>query len=556
MKKQVRAFVGCVVLLFLVATPGQSLWSQDSSNDSRPVLVVSVASVERLIGDIEYVTRVSGWPAVGGFIRLITAPYVQDVDPTSPAGWLAALKDNKPSGVVFLGAANFPGILAKIEEQLVKPQDIGGGLLKLSLQQDYFLKQEGKWVYVADQVAHLGGVPADPSQFLGGLDKRYTLAARVDVGRIPRELRDGFLNQLRTGAERQLARDMADKPAAEQEQARQIAQQGLALLAALVADTDQVTVGWGTDSAGGKTFLDVSLTAREGTKLAEHMRNAAATPARFAGLAAGDNVVSLAYDLTIPPRVLALSLPAAAQARERLLKQIESSARIPGEEAKAALQEAVSTLGEVFVASLARGELHGGLVCKTTATSLQVAAGAAVVDGARLEPALRKLADGLGNQAGLPHVSFDVQSYQGTEFHRLRWTLPESRVIARQLLGPELELVIGTAPDHIGLALGTDAVELLTQVVDAAQASPASAGSPLSVSMAVRPLLALAQRLDSNPTVTAMSKAVSNSPGGDQLTLTARSLERGVVYRLEVQEGALCLIGELVKLRGTTGGEP
>ncbi len=70
-------------LLSLVLLP---LAATHAADPPRPVAVLSIASIDHLMGDFTYLTKLGGRSDVGGFIQMAGASFVQDLDRTKPLG--------------------------------------------------------------------------------------------------------------------------------------------------------------------------------------------------------------------------------------------------------------------------------------------------------------------------------------------------------------------------------------------------------------------------------------------------------------------------------------
>ena len=58
------------------------------------------------------------------------------------------------------------------------------------------------------------------------------------------------------------------------------------------------------------------------------------------------------------------------------------------------------------------------------------------------------------------------------------------------------------------------------------------------------------------PILAGLAEALQNGQGNDRIAITGTSIERGVTYRLEVEEGVLQLIGQAAKLQNARGRDP
>lgn len=541
----------CLVLA-LLAMVGLELRSgaAESANGPAPAVVVSVASVDRLMSDIGYLTRAAGMPQMGGFVTLVTSPYLGGLDTRRPSGMFVTLDGGEPSGVAFVAVTDFEAVLKRIEEQVGPREDVGGGVVKFAVQRDVFLKQQGPWAFIADKAAHLANLPQDPSQYLAGLDKQYTLAVRLNGRSVPPQAKQAAIAQVQADLERRLERELADKPQNERQQAEQIMRASSEMLVSLIQDLDQLTLGWGTDSPAGATFLETTVTAQPGTKLAEHAAKTGSMSFPYSGFQLPGTTVSLTYNLAVPPQVAKSAGPAVDGLRERAAKGIERDPKLTDEGAKRALKEGVQGLLDVLRASLEQGRLQGGAAVTLAPGAVRLAAGGFVADGAKVEQAVRKLVEAGRTDPNFPAVQFNAATHADVRFHTATVPVPAEELDARKVFGPQLDVAVGTGPQSAYLAIGQDAVGSLKKIIDGSNVAPTH-GTPLEMRASLAPILTFANEMQNDPTVDAMAKALQETKGRDNVSLTARSIERGVVYRLAIDDGILSLIGEVARLSGT-----
>ena len=161
-------------------------------------------------------------------------------------------------------------LLMTMEEQIGKPEELGGGVLKVAGNRPapMFIKEADGWAFVANRKEHLDDLPKDPVALLDGLDKKYTLALRVNIGNIPAGFREMAVSQLQQGLQDRVAQELNSEQA---EAMRKLGGLAVKSISQLIQETDHLTLGWEVDKAGKKTYLDVNFTALEGTELAKEM---------------------------------------------------------------------------------------------------------------------------------------------------------------------------------------------------------------------------------------------------------------------------------------------
>ena len=82
MKNLVSRLTKCALGLLLATVPSLAL----AQNAQKPAVVVSLASVDKLMGNVGYLTRVAGSPEVGAIITIMSGQYIEGLNTKQPAG--------------------------------------------------------------------------------------------------------------------------------------------------------------------------------------------------------------------------------------------------------------------------------------------------------------------------------------------------------------------------------------------------------------------------------------------------------------------------------------
>ena len=173
------------------------LAAAQAADPPKPVAVLSIASIDRLMGDFAYLTKLGGRADVSGFIEMAGASLVQDLDRTKPLGVLITIENDEPKGVGFLPVHDLDKVLTVVRDKFnANIDDLGDGIKKVALSKSAYLKQQGDYLFFSDQPKHLANLPTDPIAMLGGLDKQYSVGLRFYVQNVPQNLRDLALFQL------------------------------------------------------------------------------------------------------------------------------------------------------------------------------------------------------------------------------------------------------------------------------------------------------------------------------------------------------------------------
>ncbi len=103
--------------------------------------------------------------------------------------------------------------------------------------------------------------------------------------------------------------------------------------------------------------------------------------------------------------------------------------------------------------------------------------------------------------------------------------------------------MIGAGPKSAYVAFGKDAEGLLRQVIDQSATGANQELPSLQANVSLLPILKFIESVDENPQLGALVKSLEQT-GNDRISLTAKVIERGVSYRLEIEDGVVKILGE------------
>ncbi len=259
---------------------------------------------------------------------------------------------------------------------------------------------------------------------------------------------------------------------------------------------DQVVFGWGLDRTAEKTFVDLSVTAKSGTKTAEEMGLAAKAKTNFAGFRVPGAALAAAWAGPMP----AAKQEIAASVIEAVPRQgprghRKEDARGQAAAAKEVFNDAADLLQKIVKSGHSDGAATV-LVGPKAATGLLAGY---VADGALLDKILHTVAKAVvAEHPELEQfVKLDAEKSGSINFHKISIPIPanaEDREKAVQLIGEKLDIVIGVGKENAYLAVGRDALATLKKAIEGSARAGAKAVSPLEVSLAVKPMAACMPR--------------------------------------------------------------
>lgn len=533
-----------VAMTALLAQPFVQSVARAQAQEKPPAVVVSVASYDKMLADLRYGGDVAGASQYIGLLQFFAGGYTQAIDTTRPSGVLVNFDGPMPVVTAFVPVKNLQRLLDQLADQIGPARDIGNGVKQLDGPQPMFIKESGGYAFLTNAAENLDALPANPVALLGGADANYDVAVTVNVPSIPAELRDMAIEQIREGFDSQMEmqRLLADDEA-DIEMQEKLARSSIDGIVKLIQQTDTLSLGWAIDSQTQSTYLDFSMTAVDGTELAGQFNEMADVRTNFAGLLA-PAAVNIGAAGTMYPDDKEQAAIVLDSVLEKAEAEIDADEDLTDEargEAKRVLRSLISVIQE----TVEEGVIDGGLMLSTQADALQVIFGMHIADGAKFEQAVKELVELAKDEPDFPEVRLDAMQHGGINFHTA--TLPVNDDGARRVLGDTLEVVLGTGPKSVHVAIGKGAVDVLKQTIDVSAQSPNQEALPVQLTVSLTPLLRFGSRLEpNNAMLTSLLAALEKSPGKDQVSLTARSIPRGFTYRLDVQEGVLRMIGSAV----------
>ncbi|HTN74091.1 MAG TPA: hypothetical protein VL096_02550 [Pirellulaceae bacterium] len=513
----------------------------------KPVAVVSIAHVDKLLGDIDYLAKTGGAADAGRLVTLMAGPYVAGLDRTKPGGAYVLMEGETPIVVGFVAVKDLTMVLATLKDSLGEPKDLGDGVQQVGEGPiSVCIKQEGAFAFIAQDAKYLTNLPKDPIALLGGLEKTYSIAAKLNMKNLPQPLKEQAIKALQDGAAAAPADvdDPAQKELVEKLQANSIKQ-----MKALVEETDEITIGWAVDGVKKSTYIDFVFTAIDGTKLARTMAGLKDSKTNYSGFldAAAAFTMNLSSQSTDADEI-AQAVALVESMRGTMLKELGKDEDLEDDE-KAAATELIGTVVDVFKATLATGKADGGALALADEEELTFVAGGHVVDAAKLEAAIKKAVAFVQkkhpDELEDVEVEFDSGKHGGIRFHTISYTLDDEN--AEKVFGETLDVVIGFGDTSVYVAFGNEAEAALKKVIDQSAAAANKAVPPAQMNFALGPFMKFAASVEENPTTAMLAELADKFKGNDRIKINVKAISNGELMRFEVEEGVIQMIGEAAK---------
>jgi len=516
---------------------------------AKPVIVVSISSLNEMFGDIAAMTELAGQADFGRIAVGMGGIYTGGVDKTRPAGVVVSLDGTEPKVVAFVPVTNLKQFLGTHRETIGNPKDVGNGVLEIGSDrpQPAYVKEQDGWAYIGQSPTQFQNLPKDPSVLLGGLHKQYDIAVQVNMANLPAELRDLAVTQMKQGYKAAMETQNRNLDPNERKQAEMIGDAMLQSMTMFIEETEQLTLGFAIDGQAKKTFLEFGMTARPGTQLAKAMTGYGTTPSSMHGFVLPGSAASFIGAAPLSASDIEQGKALLAAARQQAMTGIDNDAGLPNAEARDSAKDIVGTLFDVLGATVAKGKMDLAGSVKLASKSLTLVGGVGVADGDKIEPALKKLVAMAGNGADIPEVKFNIATYAGVNLHKVVVSLNQGEQQVREIFGEKLEVFLGTAKDGLYLALGKDGEATLRASLDASAQQKNKPAPSAELQVSLSPILKFASSVESDPQLAQAAATSEKFAGKDHVIMNSRPVDRGFIYRLEIEEGIVQFVGEAIK---------
>ncbi len=545
-----RKLLSLLVLVMLLASGSPCL-----AQEAKPVVAVSFSGFDALRTDVGYLGKLMGNPELAQMLDGIIAMSTEGkglagLDTKRPWGAVLYSKDEEFSPAVFLPTTDIKALAATMTALNLPATDKGDGTYEvLSPMQSLTMKEQNGWAVMADKVETLANLPDDPTKLLGPLSGKYDLGVMAHVANLPEGIRQMIVLQMEAGA----MMGMQQQPDESEEQfafRKAMTDRSIQQVKTMMDELDQFMLGIKIDGEAGAGTIDVAISAKEGTKMAEQFAQVQNATTNFAGFDQPDATVSAVWSSKMTEEDKAQFKMMLDGVKSAAAAELEKQNL--GDEDMAVAKPLMTELFEVLEENIDAKTVDGGMVAKLGPDQLSFVAGGAVADGAKIESLLKRFVEQLvkENPEAREHMKLDSETHEGVALHVLSIpteAMDEGAEPMRKLVGDQIDLVIGIEGKSIYVAAGRSAVSELKQVIDASKAAPGKAVSPAKVTIAIAPILDMVEALADDESAKQMAgmmkMSLSQSPGKDHVKIETRPIARGSMTRITLEEGVLRLIG-------------
>lgn len=516
--------------------------------------MLSVASYQKVVKDLALLGQWSDRPEVAtaleGMISLTTGGKgLVGFDKTRPISLVVQTDGRRVVPYLLVPVTDLQKFLSVLEPLLEKPITKTNETYELSFQKGrklYVQARESKWAVGAESPQALAQVAQQiPPDLLKKLPEEWTVGISLLAKNIAPDQRRQWAQRLRRDA----ARELTPRPGESEEdfKIRKWLSEWLAdWLASLLDQVETLQIGVGVNAQSEALVLEMGLQPLQGSALAEAVQKSQSTPTAFPGILRPDAALSVHGVLRYPAGEFHQIAPLVEMLKVRALQRSR-----PGQTPEQAQwqRELTTAIFDLVEKTLKSGRTEGALSVVLQPDQFTLLAGAYVADGQAVEKLLertvaeaRKVRPAEVDQ----YVRLRAAKLEDVSVHVVRFPIPleaERREALVQMIGPEVELVIGTGRQRVYIGLGKEAEAALRSAIQKDAQGPQKV-APVQVRLAAKPVLAVLAEHGQPAQQKKARQLLGKISNKDQLRLAVESREGRFQLVLEIQRDVLAAIAQ------------
>lgn len=543
--------------------PGTAAKNQENP-DSGPLVVVTVASVERLLKQADVTFESAGRAELSETIGSVLERVgdLKGLDRNQPLGLLVYLQGITPQVVAFAPVDNLDNLLKTIEIGPVTTKKVGEDRIEIAGPQQTLLgKIQRGYVFLSNSDEALDHEFGNPAKFSAKLSAVYDISASINLKTLPSITRDLFIGFMRSQTEINLQR-RDNEPEGAFRIRKADGMKNLEFIEMLLTQGEELTLGWTVSQTERNAALEIIATATPESELASNFNQLNAVKSQFTNLIKDTSkyplIASLSWKIDRSGQKFMKELFAGIEMElgKQLTKASGSigtgTATTSDSTTEAALHELLDVLRDTaqaghfdFVAQFV-GEAGGPFA---------LVGGLKVTDGNKLSGALTDIVNRLKGNADLAEVQTNAAEHKGVRLHRIQGKQADEG--EQKLYGGTPSVYFGAGGRAFWFAVGGDnaLVELRKAIDIAAQpVSDTAVTVPFQFVMNFSKWMEIFGGGASGSDGFASRAKSAFSKGGDTLRIDVKPLDNGLRMRVQLDEAFLRLLGQEIGRRVDQGG--
>lgn len=514
-----------------------------------PVIVLNIASLDRVLTDVDYMFKVAERPDMMELVTDFIANQVGDLkgmNRQKPFGvmlFLAAGLPPRPTPVLYVPVDGVEDLMKVVETGPVKPRPVDGkeGHYELKGRRRGFycvLKRGYAYLTNEDNKELLEAELPEPAAYAEPMAAKYDLGISFQIKNVPLTIRTVMLAFLRQSTEAQLQqRDGESDAGYKMRRAQGI--NNLELIEQILTQCDQIQIGVDSSQERKNVEVELLLDATPDSEMAKLTKDLAGRKSFFAPLFDDGKPLTVSASWKMDKRERKAAAAMVDAMRAGLTQGLPPEA-VPN----------VAPLFDSLKATAENGEMDFCVQFQPVSDRQFVfVGGLRVVGGESLGRGLEQLLTAVQGREELDKVELNADSHQSITFHRLvAKNVPRRE---QKTYGGVPSVYLGSSSQTLWFALGGDeAMSRLKSAIDAVQEGQATEPTggtayPFQMILHTAPWLNLPGIDEADTSRQDFAKQALKSET-DSVRISIQPTDTGTRSRIVIDEGFIKLVGLLL----------
>ena len=507
---------------------------------AKPVLFVSAASVEQLIGEFHYaMDAVERHDIVKVFQEWReSSENLKGMDLTRPVGGMLLVDYLSPVSIGFVPISDWSHFRKTLEGFELEVEETGTNQYRIrGAPVELFVVVRDGYAYFSDQKGVLKRRLPNPEEYARQLHEDYDFAITGQLTALPDFLRTTAVDWIQAQAKESGEAEKKDADGAPPDRSQQLFEglywDGFTML---VRDADRVTIGWSVNRQERQARLDLLLTAKPGSVMAAQLNTLKSTRSRMNRIVSPTAAFAVTATFDYNETFREYRSVMVESAREGLLEGKEKESEVQ--------QKMDKQLAEIIRRAFVGDRIDAAVQFDGEPGAMVVLIGWSVPQAAELQKELLELFNVQKDEDG-SELAF-IEEYRGSRIY----SLDEPGDLDAGTYGENARTCFTISPEAVWVVMGgKEALPTLKRALDASadQKQPVADRPPLDVTIHAVRVQKFGDDLDmqifddDEDTRALVEKAFKDAD--DRIRFELTGIENGTRLRASVGEGFIRLVG-------------
>lgn len=534
-----------MLLCGLLASPLSAQEKSKPKSDA-PFLVVNVASLERLLANMDYMFASAERPELSEMVTgaLSNVRDLKGFQREKSFGMLLFLNGFVPEPIGYMPVDDIEEFTKTAQVGPITTKKISEDRYELiGPVQSLQLKVVDGYAYIARNEAALNRTFDNPAKYTQRLTNSYDVSASLNMRAIPKSTRDFFLDFIRANSEAN-AQQRDNEPEAAFRLRRAAEMNNIENTEMLLGQAEEITLGWTVSAQDRQSYVEMVVIASPKSDYAKFLNQIGTTRSRFAPLLSLPAPMTFSMASILDPNGRSFLSEALAVAEKETLSRLvkNTDGTTPDSPIAELYQSLRATMeaGQMDACVQLLGEPPG---------PFSVVGGVRLSDSDKFQRGITEILEKLKGRPELESVELNIAEHKGVQLHRVQGKASDDKGVTR-FLGQDAGLYVGTGDGIVWFALGgEDALPALKEQIDVVAAAPTrdAPAPPMEFVLHLSSFLWLADTENGDQTAQQLFRDAF-AQGGDAIRMEMKPLPDGARFRLTFEEGFIRLVGKSIGL--------